>query len=133
MTEANIVIEDLSADLKLVKIQGQLDESNVDEKIQVVYKLVEDPTKKTSIIFDLEALDYMNSKSIGYLTDIYGKVTESGGKMAIAKAKANIMDILQVVGLTQLIQAYDTLDAAKTALGATGNAGGAENVYTLGQ
>ena len=58
----------------------------------------------------------MNSKSIGYLTDWYGRVTGKNGKIVIAKARENIMDILQVVGLTQLINCYPTLDEAKMAV-----------------
>lgn len=116
MTDANIVIEDITGLNKVVKnvrISGQLDESNVDEKIQIIYKIFETTPKGVNLIFDLEALDYMNSKSIGYLTDLYGKVTESGGIVAIAKAKPNITDILQVVGLTQLIKTFDSEEEAK--------------------
>lgn len=116
MTDANIVIEDLvglNKIVKTVKISGQLDESNVDEKIQIIYKIFETTPKGVNIIFDLESLDYMNSKSIGYLTDLYGKVTESGGTVAITKAKPNITDILQVVGLTQLIKTFDSTEEAK--------------------
>jgi anti-anti-sigma factor len=120
MTEVRITIEDASAgtnkNLKVIHIGGQLDESNVDEKIQEIYKLLETNPQNLYLVFDLENLEYMNSKSIGYLTDIYGKVTEGGGKVAIAKARPNIADILQVVGLTQLIQSLDSIDAAKTAL-----------------
>ncbi|MFA6917300.1 MAG: STAS domain-containing protein [Candidatus Gracilibacteria bacterium] len=120
MTDVTITIEDLAgtADkkLKVVHVSGQLDESNVDEKIKEVYKTLEANPQNLSLIFDFENLEYMNSKSIGYLTDIYGKITEKGGKVAITKAKPNIADILQVVGLTQLIQLFDTTDAAKTAL-----------------
>ena len=120
MTDVTITIEDVAgtADkkLKIVHISGQLDESNIDEKIKEVYKILEANSQNLNLIFDLEKLEYMNSKSIGYLTDIYGKITEGGGKVAIAKAKPNIADILQVVGLTQLIQTFDTTDAAKTAL-----------------
>lgn len=120
MTDVKITIEDVAgiADkkVKIVRIAGQLDESNVDEKIQEVYKTLEIAPKNLSLIFDLENLEYMNSKSIGYLTDIYGKITETGGKMVIAKAKPNIADILQVVGLTQLIKTFDSTDAAKAAL-----------------
>ncbi len=116
MTEANVQIEDRAGTngkiVKIVKISGQLDESNIDEKIKEIYSLVEANPKGLNLIFDFENLDYMNSKSIGYLTDLYGKVTESGGKVAIAKAKANIIDILQVVGLTQLIQTFDTTELA---------------------
>jgi stage II sporulation protein AA (anti-sigma F factor antagonist) len=121
MTEVKISIEDLQSanpdkKLKVVHIVGQLDESNVDEKIQEIYKSLEANPQNLNLIFDLENLEYMNSKSIGYLTDIYGKVTETGGKVVIAKARPNIADILQVVGLTQLVSLYDSIDSAKTAL-----------------
>lgn len=125
MTEANIIIEDIAGLNKIVKsvqISGQLDESNVDEKIQIIYKIFEATPKGVNILFNLENLDYMNSKSIGYLTDLYGKVTESGGTAAIAKAKPNITDILQVVGLTQLIKTFDSVEEAKKYIGETATA-----------
>lgn len=115
MTDATITVEELQGTtkkIKLVKIVGQLDESNVDERIKTVYKLLEE-NPNLNILFDLGGLEYMNSKSIGYLTDLYGKVTETGGQVAIAKAPANIADILQVVGLSQLIKCHETLDEAK--------------------
>lgn len=121
MTQANITIEDIPVSTagvaaKLVKFQGQLDESNVDEKAKIIYDLLEQNPQNLYLLFDFEELEYMNSKSIGYLTDWYGKVTEGGGKIAIAKTRSNILDILQVVGLTQLINCYATLDEAKLAL-----------------
>ena len=115
MTEAVITIEDVQ-DMKVVHISGQLDESNIDEKIKEVYKIIEEVPQGLKLVFDLANLDYMNSKSIGYMTDLYGKISESGGKVAISSAKPNILDILQVVGLTQLIQAFDTLDEAKASI-----------------
>lgn len=121
MTQANITIEDIpvstgNVTAKLVKFQGQLDESNVDEKAKIIYDLLEQNAQNLYLLFDFEELEYMNSKSIGYLTDWYGKITEGGGKIAIAKTRSNILDILQVVGLTQLINCYATLDEAKLAL-----------------
>ncbi len=121
MTQVNIIIEDIPATTtgqvaKTVKFQGQLDESNVDEKSKIVYELIEKNPKNLFLLFDFEALEYMNSKSIGYLTDWYGKIAEGKGKIVIAKARNNILDILQVVGLTQLINSYPTLDEAKFSL-----------------
>ncbi|NIA02045.1 MAG: anti-sigma factor antagonist, partial [Nitrospirae bacterium] len=121
MNEASIVIEDAENGIKIAKISGQLDESNVDEKIQDLYKVVEATPKGLKLLFDLENLEYMNSKSIGYLTDLYGKITENGGKVVIAKAKPNIIDILQVVGLTQLINSFDTTEEATAALAEIGS------------
>lgn len=121
MTQINITVEDIPATtqnqaVKLVKFQGQLDESNVDEKSKVIYSLIELNPKNLYLLFDFEELEYMNSKAVGYLTDWYGKIAEAQGKIVIAKAKSNILDILQVVGLTQLISTYPTLDEAKFAL-----------------
>ena len=118
MSDANITIEDLTlkdpaSKGKVIAISGQLDESNVDEKAKEIYKVLEENPGKLYLVMDLDGLEYMNSKSIGYLTDFYSKVTEKGGKLVVARAKANIKDILQVVGLNQLITMYDSLDEAK--------------------
>lgn len=124
MTEAHIIIEDIAQDdaakhLKLISISGQLDESNIDEKAQEIYALLTANPQGLYMIFDFEKLEYMNSKSIGYLTDWFGKVTEAQGKIVIIKAKPNIIDILQVIGLTQLIPMFATLEEAKFALMST--------------
>ena len=121
MTEVNITLEDINVGngdkiAKLLVFKGQLDETNVDEKAKMVYEIIEQNPQNLHLILDFEGLEYMNSKSIGYLTDWYSKVTEGGGKVAIAKAKPNILDILEVVGLTQLVSCYPSLDEAKLAI-----------------
>jgi anti-anti-sigma factor len=121
MTQSTITIEDIPVSVKgqtakLVKFAGQLDESNIDEKAKIIYQLLEQFPQNLYLLFDFEGLEYMNSKSIGYLTDWYGKVTEGNGRIVISKTRSNILDILQVVGLTQLINCYPTMDEAKFAL-----------------
>lgn len=121
MTEANMLIEDVASTdaskiIKQVSFSGQLDESNIDEKSQTIYQLITQFPKGLNLIFDFEKLEYMNSKSIGYVTDWYGKVTEGGGHLVIIKAKPNIVDILSVIGLTQLIPMFGSLDEAKYSL-----------------
>lgn len=121
MTEATMLIEDVASTdaskiIKQVVFAGQLDESNIDEKSQTIYQLITQFPKGLNLIFDFEKLEYMNSKSIGYLTDWYGKVTEGGGHLVITKAKPNIVDILSVIGLTQLIPMFGSLDEAKFSL-----------------
>ncbi len=118
-TPVTILVEDVPANgkvIKLVKVNGQLDESNVDDQAQKIYKLLEETPKGLSLIFDFAGLEYMNSKSIGYLTDWYSKTSATGGQIVITAARENILDILQVVGLTQLITNYPTLDEAKKAV-----------------
>jgi len=124
MTEATITVEDYQVPntenvIKIANVSGQLDESNVDEKIQEVYKLLEQTPNGLKLILNVENLDYMNSKSIGYVTDLYGKITKGAGLIVIANAKSNITDILQVVGLTQLMKTFASLDEAKNYLAGT--------------
>lgn len=118
MAQIIITVEDLvstAADkkLKLLKFSGQLDESNVDEKAKEIYDLIASIPQGLFLIFDFEKLEYMNSKSIGYLTDWYTKLSEKKGGVIIANARPNILDILQVVGLTQLIPCVSTVEEAK--------------------
>lgn len=120
MAQITITVEDVVStvadrQIKLVKFAGQLDESNVDEKAKEIYDLINKATVALFMIFDYEKLEYMNSKSIGYLTDWYTKLSEKKGGIIIAAARPNILDILQVVGLTQLIPSVGTVDEAKAA------------------
>lgn len=121
MTPVQITIEDVANApagkvVKLVRIVGQLDESNVDEQAKSIYQVIEANPQGLSLVFDVTGLEYMNSKSIGYMTDWYSKVSGSGGKVVLASPRENILDILQVVGLTQLVNAYPSLDEAKAAV-----------------
>ena len=121
MTDVQITIEDITGLPegrvgKLIHVVGQLDESNVDEKAKEIYALIEATPQGLNLIFDFTGLEYMNSKSIGYLTDWYSKVSASGGKVVVAAARDNIVDILQVVGLTQLVNMYASIDEAKLAV-----------------
>lgn len=121
MTAIELTISDLSLEgsdkvVKLCSFVGQLDESNVDEQAKKIYALLETLPDNSALIFDFEGLEYMNSRSIGYLTDWYSKMTEKNGKLVIIKARDNIEDILKVVGLTQIIDFYLSLEEAKLAL-----------------
>lgn len=121
MTPVQITIEDLASPIpgkivKLIHIVGQLDESNVDEQAKLIYQAIEANPTGLSLVFDVTGLEYMNSKSIGYMTDWYSKVSANGGKVVLAAPRENILDILQVVGLTQLVNTYPSLDEAKAAV-----------------
>lgn len=121
MAQITITVEDVASSvpdkkIKLLKFAGQLDESNVDEKAKEIYSIIETIPQGLFLIFDFEKLEYMNSKSIGYLTDWYSKLSEKKGGILIAAARPNITDILQVVGITQLVPCVGSVDEAKVAV-----------------
>lgn len=113
---------------KSVSIKGQLDESNVDEQAKKIYQILDNLQTNFTLILNFAELEYMNSKAIGYLTDWYTRLSDKQGKILIVQPRENILDILQVVGLTQLIQTYSTIDEARLALNQGGQPAAASNV-----
>ena len=120
MAQVQITFEDTQTNNKSAKIihfVGQLDETNVDEEAKKIYQVIESAAEPY-LILDLAGLDYMNSKSIGYLTDWYSRVMAKNGKVVIASPKPNILDILKVVGITQIITIHESVDQAKNLIAA---------------
>ncbi len=114
----NIQIEDLAAPqanmtAKTIKFVGQLDESNIDLNSKTIYEIIAQHPKELFLLLDFSRLEYMNSKSIGYLTDWYGRITEGGGKIVISSPPASVQEILQAVGVTELVKCYNSLEEAK--------------------
>ena len=99
--------------VKVVTIIGVLDESNADEKADIIYDMIASLQQGAVVIFDLKDLNFMNSKSVGYLTDWYLKIVdEKGGALVLTQTKSGLLDILDTVGLLQIIRNYSTMDEA---------------------
>ena len=117
MAQVNITFQDIDLagkSIKLIGVEGQLDETNVDSEAKKVYQVITEMSEP-NLLLDFAGLEYMNSKSIGYLTDWFSQVTAKNGKIVIARPRANILDILKVVGITQIINTFENVDEAKTA------------------
>lgn len=118
MSEIQITFQDLAVgakSVKLVTFTGQLDETNVDHEAKKIYQVITEMNEPV-LLLDFSSLEYMNSKSIGYVTDWFTQASAKNGSIAIVGPKPNILDILKVVGITQLITVYSSLEEAKTAL-----------------
>jgi anti-anti-sigma factor len=117
MAEAQITMQDETLSgksVKIVKLAGQLDETNVDEEAKKIYQII-DEMAEPNLLLDFAELTYINSKAIGYVTDWYSRTAAKNGKIVVARPQANILDILKVVGITQIINIHETIDGAKAA------------------
>jgi anti-anti-sigma factor len=110
---SDLLSQDSNKKIVVLTVEGQLDESNVDNFAPKVYTKIEENTD-ASFIIDLEKVSYMNSKSIGYISDWYSKISAHGNKVVIAKAASNIKDVLNVVGLDKVIPMAQTMEEAKS-------------------
>ncbi len=113
---AQIQKEDIGDNIVIVHISGKLDESNSDIKFQEVYGFLNEAQPGMMMIMELSNLEYLNSRSIGYLIDVYNKLLEKGGNIAFVAVRPNVVDILNLVGVSQLVQFFNTIEEAKTYL-----------------
>ncbi len=123
MAKVQTTFQDIEANGKAIKIisfVGQLDETNVDEEAKKIYQII-DEMAEPNLLLDFAELAYMNSKSIGYVTDWYSRASAKNGKIAIINARPNILDILKVVGITQIINLYDNIESAKATFSGEGD------------
>jgi len=119
MSDIQIGFQELnlgSKTAKLINFKGQLDETNVDHEAKKIYQVITEMVSPV-LVLDFSGLDYMNSKSIGYITDWFTQASAKGGSITIVGPKPNILDILKVVGITQIITVYNSLEEAKATLG----------------
>jgi len=93
----------------------ELDETNADKTFTNVYEQIGDFSDK-SIIFNLAGLKYLNSKSIGYIADVFSNLEENDGKMYISDCDEGAKDVLELVGITTIIPTVDTEAEALEAL-----------------
>lgn len=121
MANINITFQDIAlssgSKAKVIAFTGQLDETNVDNEAKKIYQVINE-MMPPYLILDFTALEYMNSKAIGYVTDWYTQTMGKQGAVAIVNPQPNILDILKVVGITQIMQVYNTPEEAQKAFGA---------------
>jgi anti-anti-sigma factor len=80
----------------------ELDETNADKTFWSLYKIIWDFNLK-KIIFNFSGLKYLNSKSIGYIADIFSNIEESNWKIYITNCQEWVKDVLDLVWITSII------------------------------
>lgn len=87
-------------------LDGQIDESNLSDFENIVSATINEV--KEFFVFDLENLEFINSKVIGFLAATHAKLTELNKKMIFTKANQQILDIIELVGLTQIVPTFES-------------------------
>lgn len=85
---------------------GELDETNADKTFKSIYDQIWEFEGK-NIILNLSGLKYLNSKSIGYIADVFSNIEDAEGKMYISNCTDWVKDILELVWITTIIPTVD--------------------------
>lgn len=103
------------ASYQTVVIKGEVDRDTIDSLRESMEKVLSTLKKKT-LVLNLQNLEFINSEGIGYLTDIYNRLSGMDKNIVIVHASDRIMDIFQLVGLNQIITCYANEEEMKAAL-----------------
>lgn len=93
-------------DVIVFHFSGELDETNADKTFTSIYEEIGDFSEK-KILFNLAGLKYLNSKSIGYIADVFSNVEDNEGQMYISNCDDGVKDVLELVGITTIIPTAD--------------------------
>jgi len=85
-----------------ISFEWELDETNADKTFENIYKEIE-KSKNQKNIFDFDKLNYLNSKTIWYLVDIFSTIEEAWWEMFIKNCKWWIKDTLNFTWVDTII------------------------------
>jgi anti-anti-sigma factor len=111
-----LILADASKKAVMVTILGQIDETSADEIAEKFYAAIEEVDNGTNFLLDFQGMNFINSKGIGYLLDFFRRVSAKGGKLIIARPPENVLDILELVGVTKVLEVFFTVEEAKLAI-----------------
>ena len=99
------------ANTKIVSLAGEIDESNEEELKNLLERLFNDADIKY-VVFDLKDLSYMNSRIIGLFLFWFNQFTEDDKNFVLAQAKGSIYDVIEIVGLSSVVDYFPTVEEA---------------------
>ena len=66
----------------------------------------------TTIVLDLNELEYISSAGLQTILRITRKIKEIDGKLAFAALSQNVSDVIELSGFTLFLSIFDTVEAA---------------------
>ncbi len=88
-----------------IPLAGHLGEHNLSDFSEKIEPLLEED--HAYLVFDLGELDLMSSRTVGYLENLHRKLEAAEKRMAFINANNEIREILEFIGLANLIATFD--------------------------
>jgi anti-sigma B factor antagonist len=98
-------------DIVLVQITGRLSLGRECEDLEwAVDELIRGNRRK--VVFDLSALNYVDSMGVGILVMCSGKLKRAGGELRMASLQPRIAELMKITRLDQILCFYPTTAVA---------------------
>jgi len=108
----NMEIFPVQDGLQVVEFKGNMDKVGLQSIKEKLEKLVE-TFESIYLVFDFDQLEFINSEAIGFLLTLHSRLIKKDKKIMILKPKSHVLDVLNVIGLSKIIECYDTMELLK--------------------
>lgn len=106
-------INELEHGIRLIVLNGKLDSAGVYTIEMDFHHYCGGDHRR--VLVDMSAVSYISSIGIPLLVNTAKAVAGKGGRMALYNPQKNVMDVLELVGVTHLIPVHFDLTAARSA------------------
>ena len=117
MAEFSIATQRLQGGLVLVDVKGYLDAHTFEQLDKHLGDLFKE--KLYRIIVKLDQLEYISSAGAGVFIGVFGRAQENHGDIVILKPSANVREVFDLLGLSQIFKIVEDLPSALKVFGAT--------------
>ncbi|PWB75251.1 MAG: anti-anti-sigma factor [Anaerolineales bacterium] len=109
-----IEYSELDGGIRLIRLNGELDlNGTYSIEVQFVRYCEGDHAR---VLVDLSGVSHIASVGIPMLVNTAKSVVERGGKFVLAGAQENVANVLELVGIPQMVPIYPDLESAKMGL-----------------
>jgi len=100
----------------LVKIVGSIDSLTAGDLSASLTKEIEGGARQ--LVVDMSGIDYTSSAGVRALLGTVKLARQHGGDLRLAAAQKGVYKVLELTGLTSILQSYDGVDEAMASFGA---------------
>ena len=110
----NLQFNELENGIRLIKFIGALDlTGSYGIEVEFVHQCQGDNVR---VLADLSEVDYISSIGVHMLVNAANSISRRGGKIALLNPQRDVMDVLEMIGIPQIIPIYSDLESAKAGL-----------------
>ena len=95
-------------DIVVLAVNGRIGPKETKEFSDTVTSILNDGVSK--ILFDFDALEYINSAGLGVLVMAFQKTKAEGGQIGLCNIKYYIQEVIEVTGYDKIFAIFETRD-----------------------
>ncbi len=115
MPDFEIQTKKLQNAITFISVRGFLDAHTFEEMERTINDLFEQRSHK--LVVDLSRLDYISSAGAGVFIGAIGTAQENEGNIILIKPSANVKEVFDLLGLSQIFSFADTVEEAVRCFG----------------